>query len=73
MKITRIDSELFRVDTGDIAADCRPIADVCVLDGSHLRTHYDGSLHTVPPIRVKLGLVSLARIQSLAVNESAQF
>ena len=71
MTITSLGNGLYHVDTGDITADHRPIADVCSLSGNVLRTYFDGEycIHGVPVIRVTLGPVSLARISALAVGE----
>jgi hypothetical protein len=72
--ITKTSAQSFNVDTGTITADLRPIADECRLDGSELRTYYDGrSIHIVPQIRIALGPVSFAKVSAMAVGETITF
>lgn len=72
--ITRITESEYRVDTGNLTADCRPIVDVCDFRQGCLHTAYTkGIIHTVPTIHLKLGSKSLAAVTAMTVGESITF
>ncbi len=74
LQITKLESGLFRVYTGKLGSDCREIVDVCELRDNELRTYYrPGLIHTGFPVRVKLGPVSLAAVQSMQTFETRSF